>query len=207
MRNNENLSTTIRRYYRVQSKIYDLTRPFFLSGRRKILEETIGLTPIQKILEVGCGTGANFHNTLKKYPESKVLGLDLSEDMLSKALKKVKKFKNRVDLVQGMFPECLNDKNKFDMILFSYSLSMMGLEVDSAIKAAQRRLENGGLIAVVDFCETSFKTVKCWLGLNGVTIDGTIEKSLSKYFAPVMVKKEIVFMGLWKHIRFVGRKV
>ncbi len=82
----------LKRYYRVQSLFYDATRWSFLFGRKQSVQEVKKLTGDREdlnILEIGCGTGANLENLVAAYPRSSVYGIDLSEDMLRKARKKL----------------------------------------------------------------------------------------------------------------------
>ena len=46
-------------YYRTQSHFYDATRWIFLYGRRRLIEK-LNIHPGERVIEIGCGTGANF---------------------------------------------------------------------------------------------------------------------------------------------------
>jgi SAM-dependent methyltransferase len=72
-----------------------------------------------KILDLGCGTGAFLEPIARRYPKSKITGLDLSPDMLKLAAARTKGLTN-VELreadLSGRFP--LDDES-FDVVLAS----------------------------------------------------------------------------------------
>ncbi|MEZ5059258.1 MAG: methyltransferase domain-containing protein [Saprospiraceae bacterium] len=77
-------SAAMQQYYRFQSKIYDLTRWTFLFGRSSILKHI----PYNRIdpftlLEIGCGTGYNLQKIATNFPNAQLIGMDVSEDMIS----------------------------------------------------------------------------------------------------------------------------
>lgn len=85
----------------------------FSSWREKVFEHVIGT----EILEVGVGTGKNLPYYL---PDWHVIGIDISEGMLSYAKKRTEKFQYHVDLrlmdaQQLMFPD-----NSFDTVLGTF---------------------------------------------------------------------------------------
>ena len=46
-------------YYKVQSHFYDSTRWAFLYGRKRLIEK-LDIRAGERVVEIGCGTGANF---------------------------------------------------------------------------------------------------------------------------------------------------
>jgi S-adenosylmethionine-diacylgycerolhomoserine-N-methlytransferase len=79
----EDQNKNIQNYYKLQSKIYDATRWTFLFGRKKLVR----VLPFDKdaaidILEIGCGTGYNLKRLAKAFPNARITGLDVSEDMI-----------------------------------------------------------------------------------------------------------------------------
>ena len=96
----EEQNSTMQRYYKLQSKIYDATRWSFLFGRNQIIRE-IPLDPAGKwnILEVGCGTGYNLRNLAARFPNAQLTGLDVSTDMVDLSIKNTRTFGDRVKVL------------------------------------------------------------------------------------------------------------
>jgi phosphatidylethanolamine/phosphatidyl-N-methylethanolamine N-methyltransferase len=79
-------SETVQKAYRRYARYYDLVfGAIFHPGRHTAIEH-LHCRPGDRILEVGVGTGLS----LGLYPKSvKVVGIDLSQDMLSRAQQRV----------------------------------------------------------------------------------------------------------------------
>ena len=72
------------RMYRRQRHIYDATRKFYLLGRDATiaaLDPPAGAS----VLEIGCGTGRNLVKLAQVYPEARLIGMDVSQEMLATA--------------------------------------------------------------------------------------------------------------------------
>lgn len=199
---------TMRKYYQWQSKIYDATRWSFLFGRKKVLK----MLPLDKhgqwqILEIGCGTGANLAFLAKQYPNSKLYGIDVSADMLQIASQKLKPFKKRVSLEEGAYPiDPLAMEEHFDVILFSYSLTMINPKWDILIRQAMHDLRPGGFIAAVDFHDSPIPLFKKHMKNNHVRMDGHLLPVLQDLSAPVYQAVKNVYGGTWKYFMWIGRK-
>ena len=80
----------LERYYRLHSRIYDVTRWSFLFGRNTLMKIISDLAQPSRILDVGCGTGDNVLRLHQEFPAASLTGLDMSSAMLSVARKKLK---------------------------------------------------------------------------------------------------------------------
>ena len=141
------------RMYRTQRHIYDFTRKYYLLGRDQAIA---GLRPNpgQTVLELGCGTGRNLALVAKRFPEARLYGLDISQEMLTQTRKT---FANKgftlPTLVAGDATSFTPEQFKlsgFDRILISYSLSMIP-DWRQAIEAAISALSPNGSLHIVDF--------------------------------------------------------
>lgn len=102
------LITDVRSIYQKNAKIYDIMIKYFypLIGLRfeKYRAHAVELLKLKRgdcVVDLGCGTGLNFSYLIKQIgTEGKLIGVDISSEMLNCALKKVKQCNwNNVELV------------------------------------------------------------------------------------------------------------
>jgi S-adenosylmethionine-diacylgycerolhomoserine-N-methlytransferase len=195
----------LERYYQFHSRIYDLTRWTFLFGRGAILRQLAGLAVPQRILEVGCGTGRNFPDLKKWFPAAHLTGVDLSEEMLAIAAQKVQG--GNVTLLRQAYADPVHGGGEaFDLVLFSYALSMFNPGWEQAVEAAWEDLAEGGLIAIVDFSHTPFQWFRRWMGANHVRMEGHLWPRARQKFVPVIDERVKAYGGVWSYGIFIGRK-
>ena len=197
--------TPIEGYYRLHSKIYDATRWSFLFGRTAILRNLAGFTKPARILEVGCGTGKNIVNLCNLFPMASVTGVDLSETMLEIARRKAAGFGGRVEFLHTAYGEAFKGGSSYDLILFSYALSMFNPGFEEAIAAAHRDLAPGGHIAVVDFHDSRFPIFERWMGVNHVRMNGQLRPLLASRFDKQTDRLHSAYGGVWRYLEFIGR--
>lgn len=197
--------TALERYYQFHSRIYDATRWTFLFGRESVLMRASCVAKPQRILEVGCGTGRNLAGLRRYFPEAHITGVDLSEQMLAIAAKKVSN--DQTTLLRCSYSAPVHkDEKRFDLVLFSYALSMFNPGWEQAIDAAWDDLAEGGCIAVVDFSDSYFSWFRHWMGVNHVRMEGHLWPYLSRKFAPVLDERFTAYGGVWNYGIFIGRK-
>lgn len=198
---------SLRGYYRWHAKFYDLTRWAFLFGRRGLIGTVAGhIEAPRRILEIGCGTGKNLVALAEAFPAAKIIGLDLSADMLERARVKIAPFADRVDLLHRPYDGPVAEEDaKFDLIVISYALSMINPGFDEVISLCRRDLSEGGVIAVVDFHETRWTWFRKWMGVNHVRMEGQILAQLDAGFEAVVRTIGRGYGDLWRYVTFVGR--
>lgn len=195
------------RYYRQHSKFYDATRWSFIFGREGIItwiqEENSNLN---HILEVGCGTGRNLGSLARAYPEAHISALDLSEDMLSIARKRLAFAGDRVRTICEPYSSSMHAAESYDLILFSYTLSMFNPGWEEAIEAAANDLSPSGIIAVVDFHASSVPLYRSLMQRNHVRMDAHILPKLKTLFDTRRERICSAYLGVWKYILFIGQR-
>lgn len=198
---------TMEGYYRFHAGIYDLTRWCFLFGRRDIISiaAEINRTP-SKILEIGCGTGKNLQKLRRAFPEAEITGLDVSASMLKVAEKKLGTSANNIRLIHTAYERPLSEEKAFDLILFSYCLSMINPGYDTVVKSAREDLAENGIIAVVDFENSVSELFKRWMKVNHVRMDSQILPELKSGFTPLHMDIRDAYRFLWKYFLFAGKK-
>jgi len=143
------------RVYRHQRHFYDATRKYYLLGRDPMIA---GLMPPANgsILEIGCGTGRNLVMAGAAYPTTKLYGIDISNEMLTTARKKVMAagLGERTELAYAdaakFDPSALFGRAQFDRIFISYAVSMIP-QWESVMREAVIHLAPGGQLHIVDF--------------------------------------------------------
>lgn len=199
------MSETLEAYYRFHAGIYDLTRWSFLFGRSGAIDLLSSLTSPRRILEVGCGTGRNLMKLAGTFPEARVTGLDLSADMLRRAQNKTHAIAHRIELVHQAYNGPIAP-GTFDVVLFSYSLSMINPGWETAIHAARQDLRPGGRIAVVDFHDSPLSGFRSWMGMNHVRMEGHLLPGLRSTFQTETFTIRCGYVGLWRYLIFIGVK-
>jgi S-adenosylmethionine-diacylgycerolhomoserine-N-methlytransferase len=202
----EQAQASIAGYYRLHSKIYDATRWTFLFGRNAILREIAAVAKPARILEVGCGTGKNLVNLCRTFPQAQVTGVDLSETMLDVARRKTAPFGSGVQLEHRAYGSNFAAPGAYDLILFSYALSMFNPGFEAAIAAARVHLAEGGHLAVVDFHDTRWPIFARWMGVNHVRMDGQLHPLITPGFIPRTNTLCKAYGGVWRYLLFVGQK-
>lgn len=197
----------IEAYYKFQSRIYDLTRWSFLFGRDKAIEKIPTVDIGAKLLEVGCGTGYNLGKLSAKFPDCNIIGLDISDSMLKKAQRKYAS-NRKIELLKENFlsPYSSLSFKQVDLILFSYSLSMINPQWPEFVIQAKRCIKKGGYIAVVDFEDSKSLLFKRHMGDNHVRMDTHMKPMLTEQFETVSYQSFPAYSGLWSYFVFIGKK-
>ena len=192
-------------YYRIHAPIYDLTRPAFLFGRRRLVADLARMArsrgmPDPRILEIGCGTGSNLALLARHFPQSRLTGVDLAAPMLAVARRRLA---GRAELVHGALGSvALN--GPFDLVVASYMLSMTGSAQAQCIAAARRELVSGGLLGVVDFQSTPSAGFARWMARNHVSFDPQLPQRLALGGRVVACSSRRAYAGAWRYFSWIG---
>jgi len=141
--------------YRTQRHIYDATRKYYLLGRDRLIED-LSPPPGGAVLEMGCGTGRNLVLAARLHPQARFFGLDISEEMLISARRKIHRsgLADRIEIraadATTVDAPALFDVEAFDRVFFSYTLSMVP-DWRTALARALEATAPGGTLHIVDF--------------------------------------------------------
>ncbi|MCD6579449.1 class I SAM-dependent methyltransferase [bacterium] len=204
-----------------EAKFYDFLLNLISFGiYGKFIKKAIGkmdISPSDKILDLGCGSGKNDLLMRKYLNEGFIVGLDIGDDMI-KVFKKRTKNINNIDLIKNRIDKSFNIyknngtytlENNEDKILFNkafISFVIHGLPQESrleVIKNAYNNLETGGKFFILDYTQRPlkenprsfqilFKKVECKYAFDYIERD--IEKDL----------KDIGFTDIQKKTFFKG---
>lgn len=195
-------------YYKLQSKIYDATRWSFLFGRRSIIKKLpLAKDGTHRILEVGCGTGYNLAQLAKTFPNAQLIGLDVSPDMTALSEKNTKAFSERIQIIQAPYVtgHQLFD-GPVDLVLFSYSLTMINPQWSELILQAKKDLKPSGLIAVTDFHDSKNTWFKKHMSNHHVRMDSHLLPLLEQEFQTVVSEVNAAYAGVWHYLIYIGQK-
>ncbi|MCX6777961.1 MAG: class I SAM-dependent methyltransferase [Candidatus Micrarchaeota archaeon] len=104
-----------------------------------------------KFLDLGIGTGATDEKILAQFPTSKAVGIALSKKMLSKAMERLKKFGNRVTLINGNF-ESVELGDGYDFVISEVAIhNSIDEEKIRLFKRVYDSLKTGGIFINGDF--------------------------------------------------------
>ena len=199
------VSTRLSAYYRWHAHLYDLTRWAFLFGRKRLVRQVARHTTPKRILEIGCGTGKNLVELAERFPKAQIIGLDLSRDMLDRARAKAKPYGSRIGLLHRPYDAPVAVGAKFDLIVMSYSLSMINPGFDEVLRLCREDLSERGMVAVVDFHKSRWDWFRRWMGVNHVRVEGQILDLLRQHFQPLICEVRHGYGDLWRYLVFVGK--
>jgi S-adenosylmethionine-diacylgycerolhomoserine-N-methlytransferase len=191
------------RHYKKDASIYDFNRRFFLFGRNRLMSQIGQRLNPASILEIGCGTGVNLVKLNQLFPDSKITGLDLSQEMLNVAQEKITQISN-ITLVNDMFDQH-TFLPKFDLILCSYTTSTVP-NLSLFLSAIETHLTDQGHFACVDFHSSSTHAFERWISHSIPIRTHFPEELLIKLFDTKLLKVSRAYGGIWKYFSYIGQK-
>ncbi|MGM0589522.1 MAG: class I SAM-dependent DNA methyltransferase [Bacteroidota bacterium] len=194
-------------YYRAHAQIYDLTRWTFLFGRNQLIDTALSFARSPKrILEIGCGTGMLLQRLNKKVSETHLVGIDLSRSMLTKASSLVPEHGNTISLIHSSAQAYEDTHPKpFDLVICSYSLTIMGDDMLPIISMLPSLLTTHGYLAVVDFHDSPFDWFKKWMAMNHARFDPQMLIELRRHFREEYSSIQSAYLGWWSYFTFIGQ--
>jgi ubiquinone/menaquinone biosynthesis C-methylase UbiE len=114
--------TSAKKQFDSWSRGYDrsiLQKIFFKPSHDKLLS-IAHIPPGSRVLDIGCGTGLFARRVVTEFPDVEVVGLDLSEGMLTKARANCAGL-DRIRLVQGDSEHLPFESNSFDLVTCVHS--------------------------------------------------------------------------------------
>ena len=129
--------------------------------------EKMGIKPNQSILDLGSGTGRNDCLMAEKVgAQGRIVGLDISDEMLSRARKRCGRYPN-ITFKKQRIELSLPYKEEFDTVFISFVLH--GFENEQKLQiihGALQALKPGGTFYILDYSE--FDLERVWLPLRWV---------------------------------------
>jgi demethylmenaquinone methyltransferase/2-methoxy-6-polyprenyl-1,4-benzoquinol methylase len=168
-------------HFAVSAKRYDFaTRAMSLGRDRSWKKQLITILPqggAPNCLDLATGSGDLAFLLARAYPEGRVIGLDLTSEMLQLARKH--NHYHHLDFVCADMATTGLDANSFDIITGSYALRNAA-DLSKVLDEIQRLLKPGGHAAFLDFSKSAtivaqkgqYRLLKSWCGLWGLLLHG-----------------------------------
>lgn len=148
-----------RRLYRKRARSYDTATKLYnvlgitIERYRRQAVDALALPRGGTVVDLGCGTGANFALLQKAVgPEGRILGVDLTPEMLERARERVRRegWRN-VELIEEDMADFAPDR-QVDGVLTTFAL-MLSPRQDAVVARAADMLRRDGRAVVLDFKE------------------------------------------------------
>lgn len=125
-----------------------LQRIFFRPSHDLILSN-VQFSKGARVLDIGCGTGRFAKRVVEHYPDSTVVGLDLSPGMLRMARDNCKEYRDQITFVEGDSEQLPFEDSSFDIITCVHSFHHYPHK-QTVLAEMHRVLKPGGAVCVVD---------------------------------------------------------
>ncbi len=139
---------SIQKAYRRQAKVYNFYFGWVFHPGRETAMELVDLTPGNKILEVGVGTGLS----LPLYPKNvEIYGIDISKEMLKQAqeLKEEENLENVKELLVMDAENMTFEDNFFDSVVAMYVASVVP-HPEKLVEEMRRVCKPGGRMVIIN---------------------------------------------------------
>jgi ubiquinone/menaquinone biosynthesis C-methylase UbiE len=201
----------VREAYRIHASTYDIWSSLIESKARQRCLELADIKDGESVLEVAVGTGILFEKILQLNPTGRNEGIDLTEQMLSRA--RARALKSNVsnfvleigDAYQLQYPD-----NSFDIVLNNYMFDLIPEKDFGAILSEFKRvLRKGGRIILVNMTKGPgwFNAAWEWLykispsllvGCRGIKLSPYLErmgfeKILREYVSQMLFPSEVIY--------------
>lgn len=120
------------------------------SFQKKILK-FVDIKDGESILDVGCGTGTFVIEAKSQYPNNRIVGVDVDENILKIAKKKLAKNNLTVELIQSGAEKLPFESQSFNVIVSSLTLHHLPTDIKKqALKEIYRVLKKDGRFLLAD---------------------------------------------------------
>jgi phosphatidylethanolamine/phosphatidyl-N-methylethanolamine N-methyltransferase len=146
----------VQRAYEFYAPVYDLIFDWVFAPGRAAAVKHLGLRPADRVLEVGIGTGLN----LPLYPPAvRLTGIDLSQEMLDKAVERVQTLAMPNVTLKVMDAMSMDfADNEFDKALATYTISAVPDPV-AVLKEMRRVVKPMGTIVILNHFRSERRTI------------------------------------------------
>lgn len=182
----------VQRAYEFYAPVYDLIFDWIFAPGRAAAVKHLDLKPEDRVLEVGIGTGLN----LPLYPPAvRLTGIDLSQEMLDKAVERVQTLAMPNVTLKVMDATSMDfGDNEFDKALATYTISAVPDPV-AVLKEMRRAVRPMGTIVILNHFRSERRTI------------GRIEDLLAPLCTRLGWKSNLPLRPLLKQVGLVPEQV
>ncbi|OGE30962.1 hypothetical protein A2631_04755 [Candidatus Daviesbacteria bacterium RIFCSPHIGHO2_01_FULL_44_29] len=143
----------------------------------------------EKLLDVGCGTGTLLQVAKQLHPEVNMFGVDIDNNVLSLARKKVNKNKLQIAFTQASANNLPFKDRTFDIVVSTLIFHHLPTQVKiQAISEIYRVLKPKGRFLLADFGRNNSFSIKLWSALahliklpEAITIEDNLSGFIPNY--------------------------
>jgi phosphatidylethanolamine/phosphatidyl-N-methylethanolamine N-methyltransferase len=137
----------VQRAYELYAPVYDVLFDWIFSPGRTAAVKHLAVGPSDSVLEVGIGTGLN----LAIYPpDCRLTGIDLSQEMLDKAVERVQRLVMTNVALKVMDATSMDfGDNEFDKALATYTISAVPDPV-AVLREMRRVVKPDGILVILN---------------------------------------------------------
>ncbi len=200
----------VERAYEFYAPVYDLVFDWIFAPGRSAATSQLRLQPEDSVLEIGIGTGLN----LPLYPATvRLTGIDLSSEMLDKAIERVQELGMPNVTLKVMDATSLDfGDNEFDKAVATYTISAVPDPV-GVLREMRRVVKPGGTLVILNHFRSERRLTGRFEDMVAPLCTRLGWKSNLKMapllkkvgLVPELVVKVNMFNG-WRLIRCVNRK-
>lgn len=141
----------VARQYDRWASVYDRLWRHYIDQTLPVLDAWAALQPDERVLDVGCGTGAFEARHVRAGAQNEFVGIDLSANMLHQARAKLANAP-QVTFRQADVHAMPFDDDRFDVVV-SASTFHYADDANQALAEMARVLRPGGRMVILDWCQ------------------------------------------------------
>ena len=199
----------VERAYEFYAPVYDFVFDWIFAPGRVSAIKHLALQPEDRVLEVGIGTGLN----LPLYPPAvRLTGIDLSQEMLDKAVERVRTLVMRNTVLKVMDATAMDlPENSFEKAVATYTISAVPDPL-GVLREMRRVVKPGGIIVILNHfrSERTFRHFEDFMApictrlgwKSNLEMAPLLEKA---DLTPEVVLKVNLFSG-WRLVKCINRK-
>lgn len=128
---------------------YDAKWSFYVEATTRETLARLNLRPGERLLDVGCGTGALLKPLSERYPAALLVGVDPVPEMLTVARRRLPA---EIDLRAGWAERLPFERERFDVVVSCNAFHYFQEPV-AALREMRRVLAPGGRLLITDWCD------------------------------------------------------